>query len=217
MEHTDQSSQDVQSYDFERRKLLKGAAWSVPVIAMAIAAPAAAASTVAWNVRVSRGCGLSIAGQSGLAGFTVTNDGTEVAPGPITLTLVDAYDTPNHFGSGAISQANMRAQAWVGLTLFSVDLITTRSSGVNLGGWSDVQYERIGEPDWLGNYRYKAYRTRTVTLPALAPGESKSIGWLLNVSILPGSANKVLTLTSDTGSVTGDESAVIDPNVLVGC
>lgn len=201
----------------ERRKMLKGAAWSVPVIAMAIAAPAASASTAGWNVRVTRGCGLSILGQSGLSGFTVTNTGTAEAPGPVTLTLTDAFDTVNHFGNGIVAQANMRAQAWIALRLFSADVITTRSSGVQLGGWSEVQYEPIGSTDWLGNHRYKAYRTRTVTIPALAPGESKNIGWLLNTNLLPGTGYKQLTLTSATGDVSGDETAIIDPHLLAGC
>lgn len=215
MHNRESAPEDV--VGINRRKMLKGAAWSVPVIAMAIAAPAASASAAGWNIRVSRSCGLSILGQSGLAGFTVTNTGAAPAPGPITLTLTDAFDTPNHFGDGRLAQANMRTQTWVALQLFSADLVTTRSSGVQLSGWSDVQHRALSSTDWLDNHRYKAYRTRTVTIPSLAAGESKNIGWLLNTNLLPGTAYKQLTLTSATGDASGDETATIDPNLLAGC
>lgn len=211
-ETTDQAVENS-SYGFERRKLLKGAAWSVPVIAMAVASPAAAASTVDWNVAVSRSCGLSIAGQSGLAGFTITNNGTAPAPGPITLTLTDGYDTTTPH----LIDAAGRAAAWASLQLFSLNLFSYASSGVEQGSWSDVQYERLNQVPFLG-YRWKAYRTRTITIPAgLAPGQSVNIGQLLNVNVFPGGAYKNLTLTSDTGSASGDEVAVIDPGVVAGC
>lgn len=204
---------DNSSYGFERRKLLKGAAWSVPVIAMAVAAPAAAASTVDWNVAVSRGCGLSIAGQSGLAGFTITNDGTAPAPGPITLTLTDGYDTTTPHLVDAVG----RAAAWASLQLFSVDLFSYASEGVVQGGWSGVQYQKLNQVPFLG-YRWKAYRTRTITIPGgLAAGQSVNIGQLLSANLFPGGSYKNLTLTSDTGSATGDEIAVIDPGVIAGC
>ncbi|MGO1737098.1 MAG: hypothetical protein ACTHZ9_12375 [Leucobacter sp.] len=45
---------------------------------------------------------------------------------------------------------------------------------------------------------FSAYRTRTVPIPALAPGESKSVGSRLITNLLPGTVYKQLTLMSAT-------------------
>lgn len=81
---------------------MKGAAWSIPVIAATVASPAFAASTkcptptLPWDVAITGGCMIDFwgAGQA-LPGFTVTSAGTKDANGcclnvapdsPLTIT-----------------------------------------------------------------------------------------------------------------------------------
>ncbi|MET3951491.1 hypothetical protein [Arthrobacter sp. UYEF36] len=66
---------------FDRRSVVKGAAWSVPVIAAAIAAPAAAASTHTYSAALIAGSGFpTVVGTpqmsgTGLQGFAVSTTG----------------------------------------------------------------------------------------------------------------------------------------------
>lgn len=61
----------------DRRTLTKGAAWSVPVIAAAVSAPAAAASTVAGQLVVTADCGDLVLGDN--PSFTLTATGGATA------------------------------------------------------------------------------------------------------------------------------------------
>lgn len=82
-----------------RRTVVQGAAWSVPVIAAAVATPLAAASGTPWNVRITSDCVLDVGGTGMLApGFRVVADSptdpipavlpvTETASGTWSMTL----------------------------------------------------------------------------------------------------------------------------------
>lgn len=90
------SNQDIQANgpqgdgrSFKRRTVVKAAAWSVPVIAAAVATPLAAASVLdPWNVRISGDCVLDAGGTGLLApGFRVVADSpTEPIPAVLTIT-----------------------------------------------------------------------------------------------------------------------------------
>ncbi|MDQ0726299.1 hypothetical protein [Microbacterium sp. W4I20] len=73
------------SKGFSRRTVVKGAAWSVPVIAAAVATPLAAASTVDLGAFALNGsCGtLGLLGP----GFTLTAGPTEPLPVGTTITI----------------------------------------------------------------------------------------------------------------------------------
>ena len=86
---------------FDRRSVVKTAAWSVPVIAAAIAAPAAAASTTSataaylplsgntkFHVRGSETKPAEDRKGKGTKGFTITNSGSNAINGPISGTII---------------------------------------------------------------------------------------------------------------------------------
>lgn len=107
----DQANTDANSpSEFSRRSTLRAAVWSLPVVAVATSAPAAAASVEPTTVDValsnyalSRGIGeissVLPAGESFTAQFAVTNHGAASVPeGSLTVTL----DAPvQFFGDGA--------------------------------------------------------------------------------------------------------------------
>lgn len=70
----------------ERRSVIKGAAWSVPVIAAAVATPLAAASGPKAQLAFGGDCVLDVAGLSLGPGFEIVNSGTADWTGTITFT-----------------------------------------------------------------------------------------------------------------------------------
>src|SRR5690606_38547626 len=82
----------------ERRTILKGAAWSAPVIAAAIAAPMAAASDNQARIRIYGDCLLNALDVKVGQGFYVENQGTSAYSGDITvveqITLTGAAAVP---------------------------------------------------------------------------------------------------------------------------
>lgn len=86
--------------DVKRRALIKGAAWSVPVIAVAVAAPAHAASgDVVENVQVEGRCGgIGVAGQ----GFAIDSGGSTI---PAASTITITRSGPVSLGLGSWSLA----------------------------------------------------------------------------------------------------------------
>src|SRR5690606_40135099 len=73
----------------ERRTIVKGAAWSIPVIAAGVAVPGATASGQApWNVSIDGQCVANVGGTGQLApGFRVVADpGTEPIPATLNVT-----------------------------------------------------------------------------------------------------------------------------------
>lgn len=98
----------------DRRTIVKGAAWSVPVIAAAIAAPAAAASapsavvaflnlsSTSWP-QLGNGAGNTVTG-TGPTGFAVQNTPFAIT-GPITgtITIVPSASNTNVKGIGVLT------------------------------------------------------------------------------------------------------------------
>ncbi|MCO1340224.1 hypothetical protein BJH93_15225 [Kocuria polaris] len=83
-----------------RRGIVKGAAWSVPVIAAAVSAPMAAASVVeAWDVRVQANPGiLNLIAQ----GFNIFNDGTTEVPAGTQFQLTTTGVSLDLLGSDGL-------------------------------------------------------------------------------------------------------------------
>lgn len=176
-----------------RRQILKGAAWSVPVLAAAVATPLASASTVAEPaIRIYGDCLLSAAGITVGQGFYVQNQGDGAFEGTITVTETITL-------SGAAAVIGVRN---IVFSLMAVQgILGGAQTGISLGTWSGS-----------GNTR-----SRTVTLSApLAAGETRSWGNLADVvSGLIGTLdivglsgiNHTATITSPTGNPPVTESA----------
>ncbi|MDQ4501897.1 hypothetical protein [Sinomonas sp. ASV322] len=79
----------------ERRQVVKGAAWAVPLVAAAAAAPASAASLPPWDVGVTGSCSTGLVGVVGRAKlqFTITAvSGTVPSGTSFTLTSSEKVD-----------------------------------------------------------------------------------------------------------------------------
>lgn len=101
----------IEKTELSRRTLVKGAAWSLPVIAVAAATPMAAASTTNANVDWS-------GTDTGLLSLQLL-DGTGVLAAQVLITVPDEYTITN--GAGAITNENATVTIAVG-----------RPSGINL-------------------------------------------------------------------------------------
>ena len=115
-----------------RRKIVKGAAWSLPVIATAIAAPSAAASTTpAWDARVSGTC----SGQFKAAGLAsnILNAltgalGLTAATRSFTITAQEGTipaGTQFQLNHGGLLNLNLLGWSALGLTLLSSGPVAT--------------------------------------------------------------------------------------------
>ncbi|MFB7843208.1 hypothetical protein [Microbacterium sp. NPDC056052] len=151
----------------QRRTVLKGAAWSVPVVAAAAATPFAAASTIN-GFSVDGNCGLL--GALG-AGFTVTAGSSPIPAG----TQITIHST-------ALVSLNLISLSGQGLAQVSLlgpnDAVITLTSPIPAGGTMTIQ--------WLLSVSVLTNTTATLTLPAgdtAGPG-TKSVGTLQQTLIL---------------------------------
>lgn len=88
------STQNGEGGKYNRRTIVKAAAWSVPVIAAAVATPFASASVNPWNVRITSGCVVNAGGGGQLApGFAVTADTPTGAIPPVLQVVETASGT----------------------------------------------------------------------------------------------------------------------------
>lgn len=154
----------------ERRSVIKGAAWSVPVIAAAVATPLASASpTGQAGLDLNGGC-VQILGVQVLPGFEVENTGTAAYTG--TVTVVETIDL------SSVSSQLTRAGLWV--TLGIEGSLPTRTPGVEVGAWTGS-----GGNSWLyiplSRTPYtKATRTVTYT-GTIAPNANIAWGKLISL------------------------------------
>lgn len=138
----------------DRRTVVKGAAWSVPAIAAAVAMPMASASTSQAQIRIYADCLLNVSGVNIGRGFYVENQGTAPYEGTVTVTET-------------ITLRGLAAVPGVSGVLFGLLLVQGilggSTSGVTRGAWNRRPFSNTA--------------TRTVTLSApLAAGESRSWG-----------------------------------------
>lgn len=204
------------SRGLDRRTIIKGAAWSVPVVAAAVVTPFAAATTPQGLLDLNAGC-VQIAGVQALPGFSVNNVGTAAYDG--TITVVETIDLTAISGGGFVqrtARATIRAALW--LVLLVEGTASGASTGVSRGSWV------AGSNEHLVPLSY----SRTVTITgSIAAGASKSWGNLLSIgsitSVLEGfgleTINRYSTITSPTGNppvVDGGPSR-LDWNLIGGC
>jgi hypothetical protein len=183
---------------FDRRSVVKTAAWSVPVIAAAIAAPAAAASTPTTTLSAAliAGTGVPVVGGTpqmsgtGLQGFAVSTTGAAV-PGAISVVIDVQPD----------AAANA---AGVGLA------VTARALAVN-GPSSpyNFTYSRTGTGNVVSNVVLNYTVTVTVTVV-----ESPSKSTVLPAMAFPVTLKPKTTLRLNESGIrvaTGKKSNVTGP------
>ncbi|MGF3055965.1 hypothetical protein [Microbacterium sp. YY-01] len=192
----------------DRRTVLRGAAWSAPVIAAAVAMPLAAASDNQANITIDSGC-LQVFGGSVLPGFTVRNNGTDAYSG--TITIVETIDL------SSIGLSAARSLLWAGIGLGSLGgILEGHDRGVTVGRW-----QGSGGSGWLGDGIFfkshtKATRTITITVP-LDAGARKHWGQLVQINIsqlLGGSWTAVIT--DPSGNPPVSKSAANLPFQIIG-
>ncbi|MDR6868368.1 hypothetical protein J2Y69_002984 [Microbacterium resistens] len=195
--------------EVSRRSVVKGAAWSVPVIAAAVAVPTATASpeVIPWNLQVEGSCSGLIGITSG-GGFILTNTGSEPIPGGTVFAWTEQYDVTGELIWRSLSKS------WVdndtGLTWWD-----RSSDGFTFSRWSSWTSD---DPWWAVIKTDRKSRTVTYVVPAegFAPGARVSTGWQTALMHSTFSAKFVFT-SGNGGAITGDESVEFRPNLIVGC
>ncbi|MFD5224639.1 hypothetical protein ACFWHT_03370 [Microbacterium sp. NPDC058342] len=178
----------IKDTELSRRTLVKGAAWSMPVIAVAAATPMAAASTtnasLAWTST-----------DSGLLGLELLDEGGVLTASAV-VTVPDEYTITN--GPGAITSETATVTIAVGVPSgVSVALGHLRSFGVaSVDGIATTAAERsvtyagpIGFPTtlWTGTRNVTIASDGTLAVPVEfgLVGESTSLVDLSLLSTFP--------------------------------
>lgn len=182
-------TQDITTTGPSRRSIAKGAAWAVPAVTVAAAAPSLAASHVDctdplnWqnNISLQAGCLVSVAGASVGAGWTVTNTatGADACAIPAGATFTERIWVPS---SGVVSDVTRAAiLSTFKLTLTITGLPTALFDSFTQSGWDPT----VGSSVTTINGTRALQATRTLTLKApLAPGASVTYGTILNPNVL---------------------------------
>lgn len=142
----------------DRRTVVKGAAWSVPAIAAAVAMPLASASGNAPKIQIYADCLFNLTGVNIGRGFYVENNGTAEYNGTISVTE-------------KITLSGLAALPGVVDVLFGLLLVQGilggSTTGVSRGSWNRPLFSNTA--------------TRVVTLSApLAANEKRSWGVALD-------------------------------------
>ncbi|WP_146080628.1 MULTISPECIES: hypothetical protein [unclassified Pseudoclavibacter] len=222
-------SENHNSIGPSRRKIIKGAAWSAPIIATAVAAPFAAASE-RWNIAIGQGCLVGIAGLDLLPGFRIAETTNTLPPATLTFTQSIVYSGSYNF---LFAEGAQRAAAQlIGTTnlglYFVAGIISSLSSNATAtaysGSLTSSSYQETGRAsNGLGGTRvdFTMTRSRTITVTNLGAGGTAGIGYLLNASVtLPGaSVRNILSANTGSGGLnSADDSATLDWDLLsVGC
>ena len=163
---------------FSRRRVVKGVAWSVPVIVTAIAAPAAAASGISATVALAgpasaitlvsstgTGTGTNLPG-TGPTGFQIHNTGSAIT-GSITGTVNITPSGTVTAGAGiqSITSAVLAGPAYTGTFEYNATFTYagTIASGQTLNFPISFQYQRVTPAPKSKTFTYAL--TITLRLP----------------------------------------------------
>lgn len=204
------------SPNIDRRSVVKGAAWSLPVIAAAVATPAFATSA-GWNISVTVGCLANVAGLSVLPGFLIEETTNRTPITPLTFTQTVRYS-----GTYALGDLGYAAAVTAGLLLFTtyqtVALVSSNSTRLTTTAYSTPTPVRTGTTS--GTVTLTS--TRTVTVTGLPRSGRAGIGYLIGGGLSVGELTQftnTLTANPDSGgSITTDNTATLPTNLLsLGC
>lgn len=211
---SENETQKPVSGGFNRRSVVKGAAWSMPVIAAAIAAPAASASvanaSLAWNGTRSSLLGLQVIDSQDVVTvgvlFTIPNqftlqNGAGAISGPAVVTVV----------VGRPAGINLTTGTARGFGVYSYDGVptpsSTRTAVYQRGGVLNTPY---GFPltTYTSTHSFTVASNGALTVP-VEFGLTGSSG-LLNIAAL---ASFPVTLTVDfgNGNVYSDTTTISVP------
>lgn len=214
-----------------RRSVSSLALWSAPVVALAVAAPAASASGPAaldaeqpgWNVAARSGRGISSGGLTGYTGFAF-EETAGLVPAPVVsfVETVVIIVTAN-WGSPASAQAGRDAAAVTARAVMTAVLIPPRQQtpGVGVGAWSVVGPTDVGltlelrdsiggtdDSGYLQRIRWQA--TRTVEVASLGASGQAGYSVVADCQKPYGSLFTSLDISlapvAGSGSVAGDDS-----------
>ncbi|WKK71019.1 hypothetical protein Q0F99_15290 [Rathayibacter oskolensis] len=139
-----------------RRSVSALALWSAPVVALAVAAPAAAASVSpsseqdGWNIAARAGRGLSSGGLIDYTGFAFQETAGRTPAASVAFVETCTVDITVVWGQyldGAPARAEAAALA---ASLLSAVLVApAASAGVVVGAWSAVDGPRTSSPERL--------------------------------------------------------------------
>lgn len=178
-----------------RRTIITGAAWSIPAIAVSVAAPASAAASgplTPASLRIDTDCLLGVAGVTVGFGFAVSNTGQTAYAGGVNVSERIVL-------SGLLAAPGVRVAVWLILAIEGI--LGAGSTGVTRSAWSAPANTGSG----FGPYTSTSNRTVTIAGP-VAGGSKRSWGYLLGVvnalSALGPIANVAHTasITSPTGN-----------------
>lgn len=212
-----------------RRTLLKGAAWSVPVVAASAVVPARASATpTLGSVTLSSGCLAGVVGLNLLPGFLVAETPSGVAPPTLTFTqVVRMQGTYSYLTiGGTLADEAARIDALlISRPLFDlyfgVNLLETKGPGVTTTPFAptDAAYEETGRGSGGSGTTLVTYtltRSRSVTVSNLAANNRTGIGYLLNANIsILGQITNTMTVNPEYVSyITGPTSATVTSTIL---
>ena len=203
----------------ERRTLVKGAAWSLPVIALAVGAPAASASTP-WNIGLSAGCLVGVVGVNVIPGYTIhETTGTKPTKDPLTFTETFTTVVPITWTGGTIGHGLIKGTAdafalALGLVFLTASSIGGKSSALTISGWS--AFTGVESPAYVnqgiggsGRSVVTYTATRTVSAVGMVGGGTFGYGYVAGLSIpslgtglTTATTQSVLTATGGSGGAT---------------
>lgn len=209
-------SKDITTAGPSRRSIAKGAAWAVPAISVAAAAPSLAASPVVdctqpanWqsNISLTPGCLVSVAGANVGAGWTVRNTGVgaNACPIPAGAVFTERVWVPSTGPVSDITRATVLSV--FKLTLTVTGLPTALFDSFTQSAWTPLVGSTVTT---IGGVR-ALQATRTLTLKApLAPGQSVTYGTILDPNVLD--LNRY-----DLTTPGGGQTAALTGAILGGC
>lgn len=182
-------TQDITTTGPSRRSIAKGAAWAVPAVSVAAAAPSLAASptdcsdAANWqgNIVLTPGCLISVAGANVGAGWTVHNSGTgaNACPIPAGTQFTERIWIPSPNVPTDVTRGTL-------LTVFKATL--------TIAGLPTALFDAFEQSEWTPTFGTQTatidgvrsrQATRTLTLKEpLAPGQSVTYGTILDPNAL---------------------------------
>ncbi|MFJ3957071.1 hypothetical protein [Arthrobacter sp. NPDC090010] len=203
----------IQGEGLGRRSALKAGAWSVPVVAVSVSAPAAAASPVTspWNLQVEAVCGDESWFREA-AGFRITNTGSEPIPAGTVFTWTQFLHVEGSTLAPPWEYSSRRN--WADKTVIKNELIS--ASYITVGPWSKWV---VTNPSF--GYRY-GDKSRTVTYTVGSQGHRQ--GYSIYIGTRATRLRRGFWMSLDFtsgngGSITGDESARLGTGgwLITGC
>lgn len=202
-------SKDLMTSGPSRRSIAKGAAWAVPAVSVAAAAPALAASTpdctdpTVWQpaMTIEQGCLAAVAGVGVSAGWQIcAGDDCAIPAGTVFTERVISYHDQHVTGR-------------VGARLAVAGHVTLLTTLGLVGAlFENFDREFFGSrTEMVIDGRTATVRTRTFTSQgAIQPGQCSGYGYLLTVSALDKISHEVMFEPTAT-------RVVLDPGLLNQC